>query len=97
MCTRSECITRLTDAAPYIKKAFGVNSMQIFGSTARGNNRADSDVDIIVDMPPKILLISNLHGYLEALLNTHVDLVRRHSNMSNKFLATIARDAITIL
>lgn len=97
MCTQAECISRLTAAAPYIHTEFGVESMQLFGSMARGNNRSDSDVDIIVEMPPKMLLVSGLHDYLESLLKTSVDLVRRHSNMSVKFLSNISRDAIKIL
>lgn len=50
MCTRQECIDRLTEAAPYIRKEFGVTSLCLFGSMARGDNGPDSDVDVCVDI-----------------------------------------------
>ncbi len=31
MYTRAECINRLTEMAPYIRKEFGVESMRLFG------------------------------------------------------------------
>jgi len=70
--------------------------MSLFGSVARGDNRPDSDVDILVDMPPKIFQMSVLKEFLESILSTSVDLVRRHSHLSQGFLNQISRDAITI-
>ncbi|MCH5217567.1 MAG: nucleotidyltransferase domain-containing protein [Muribaculaceae bacterium] len=49
--------------------------MTLFGSMARGDTRSDSDVDIIVEMSPKIFLMSDLKQYLEKILNSSVDLV----------------------
>jgi len=97
MCTRTECIARLSEVVPYIHQEFGVESLSIFGSVARGDNRSNSDVDIFVEMPPKIFQLSALKNYLESILNTSVDLIRRHSNMSQEFLNEIKKDAITIL
>ena len=71
--------------------------MCLFGSVARGDNRADSDVDILVDMPPKIFQISALKDFLEKLLDTSVDIVRRHSHLSQKFMDQISHEGITIL
>lgn len=82
---------------PQIQQEFGVKGLSIFGSMARGDNRPDSDIDIIVDMPPKIFLMSALKDFLEQILHTSVDLIRRHSNLSPKFLNQISKDAITIL
>lgn len=70
--------------------------MCLFGSMARGDNRPDSDVDVIVDMPPKLFLLCELNDYLEALLKTSVDLIRRHSNMSPRFLDQVSKYGITI-
>lgn len=96
MCTRTECIQILTEAAPYIRSEFGVESMSLFGSMARGDNRPDSDVDVFVEMPPKLFLLCGLKDYLESLLKTSVDLIRRHSNMSSRFLNQVLKDGITI-
>ncbi|MGM9822208.1 MAG: nucleotidyltransferase family protein [Muribaculaceae bacterium] len=97
MCTANECISKIRQNLPYIKQEYGVTRLCLFGSVARGDNRPDSDVDILVDMPPKIFALSALHRYLETLLESSVDLIRRHSHLSPTFLNQIARDGIQIL
>ncbi len=97
MCDSNECIIKLRENLPYIQKEYEVTGLCIFGSVARGDNRPDSDVDILVDMPPKIFLMSALKDYLEQLLHSSVDLVRRHSHLSKRFLKQISNDAISIL
>ncbi len=96
MCERNSCIEILQSNKSRIQNDFGVSSLAIFGSVARGDNRPDSDIDIIVDMPPKLLLVTALKEYLEALLSSSVDLIRRHSHLSEKFLNQIYHDAISI-
>ena len=97
MCDKNECITKIRENLSYIQKEYGVTGLSLFGSMARGDNGPDSDVDILVDMPPKIFALTALHRYLENLLKTSVDLVRRHSHLSANFLNQISRDGITIL
>lgn len=70
--------------------------MSIFGSVARRENRQDSDIDILVDMPPKIFLMSGLKAYLESILKTSVDVIRQHTHLSKKFLNQISTDAISL-
>lgn len=96
MCTPTECISLLKENMPHIQDEYGVTGLCLFGSVARGDNRPDSDIDLLVDMPPKILLISELQSYLEQLLHKSVDLVRRHPHLSTKFLSQVSQDAITI-
>ncbi len=97
MCSKNECIDILRNNLPYIQKEFGVRELRLFGSMARGDNREGSDVDIFVDMPPRIYLMSSLKIFLEQLLNVSVDLVRKHSHISQKFLNQILVDGIVIL
>lgn len=97
MCDTNECISKLRESIPYIQKEYGVTGLCLFGSVARGDNCPDSDVDILVDMPPKIFALSALHRYLENLLQSSVDLIRRHSHLSTQFLNQKARDGIKIL
>ena len=97
MCSKEDCISKIREQLPYICSEYGVTGLCIFGSVARGDNRPDSDVDLLVDMPPKLSLISALKDYLEGLLHTSVDLIRRHSHLSQRFLNTISKDAISIL
>ena len=93
----ADYIRKIKENLPYIQQEYGVRSLSVFGSVARGDNRPDSDVDILVEMPPKIFLMSALKEYLEKLLHTSVDLVRRHSHLSQRFLTQISNEAISIL
>ncbi|MDE6300714.1 MAG: nucleotidyltransferase domain-containing protein [Muribaculaceae bacterium] len=97
MCNINDCITKLRENIPYIQKEYGVTGLCLFGSVARGDNRPDSDVDILVDMPPKIFALTALHRFLENLLQSSVDLIRRHSHLSTQFLDQVSRDGIKIL
>ncbi len=96
MCNSADCIRILSENIPQIQSEFGVTSLCIFGSVARGDNRPDSDIDILVEMPPKMLLLSGLKSFLERILHTSVDLIRAHSHLSERFKNQILQDAITI-
>lgn len=97
MCTRNECIRRIAEAAPHIKEEYGVSSLCLFGSMARGDNHPDSDVDVCVEMPPNFFKVLGLKRFIEELVGTSVDLVRRNRNLSQFFLANIERDAVYII
>jgi predicted nucleotidyltransferase len=49
----------------------------VFGSVARGEDRPDSDVDLLADFPAGLSLfgLSRLEADLEAILGTRVDLI----------------------
>ena len=93
---RQRCIELLTQATPYIRSKFGVKTMRMFGSVARGEEHDDSDVDIFVEMPPKALKIVGLKQYLQELLGRAVDVVRNHSQLDPFLTNEINRDGITI-
>jgi predicted nucleotidyltransferase len=96
MCTRSQCISRLQEAAPHIRKEFGVTALSLFGSMARGDNREGSDVDVFVDMPPKAYRVVALKLYLQDLLGEDVDVVRKSPYLDEFLLREIERDGICI-
>ena len=96
MCDRNECISLLRKNSHQIQQEFGVTGLSVFGSVARGDNRSGRDVDILVDMPPKIFIMNALKEYLESLLKVSVDLIRRHSHLSPSFISQISKEAIII-
>ena len=49
--TREEIIAKLKENAPAIK-AEGVTKLAIFGSRARGDERPDSDLDVLIEVAP---------------------------------------------
>jgi uncharacterized protein len=75
--TSHEATARLLKAEPEIR-ALGVQRLALFGSVLRGEARADSDVDLLVQFQPngkslaRFLALSEL---LEACLDHRVDLV----------------------
>ena len=56
---------------------FGVKSMAVFGSVARGESQPESDIDILVDFEGQATFdrYMDLKFYLEDLLERKVDLV----------------------
>lgn len=60
-----------------ILKRFGVSKAALFGSVARGEERKDSDIDILVDIQKDISLLEfvGLKQELEDALGHPVDLV----------------------
>jgi predicted nucleotidyltransferase/DNA-binding XRE family transcriptional regulator len=57
--------------------AHGVRNLRVFGSVARGQDRPDSDVDLLADLPPGLSLfgLGRVQDELEAILGTRVDLI----------------------
>lgn len=76
---------------------FGVGSLSVFGSFARGEQEEGSDVDMLVDFAASPTLDSymGLKERLEELLGRHVDLVTRRS-MRNEFRSRMAEEAIRV-
>ena len=97
MCTSAEYIGIIKTCIPHIQKEYGVEALSIFGSVARGEHNLDSDIDILVDMPPHLSKLHALKQFLEQKLHTSVDLVRYHTHMSSRFLEQISNDAVKLL
>jgi predicted nucleotidyltransferase/DNA-binding XRE family transcriptional regulator len=57
--------------------AHGVSNVRLFGSVARGEDGPTSDVDLLVDVQPRVGLfgLAELRAELEQMLRTRVDLV----------------------
>lgn len=60
-----------------IAERYGLTNVRVFGSVARGDDRAGSDIDLLVDVPPGVGLLDlgRCQAELEALLDARVDLV----------------------
>ncbi|MGH3404235.1 MAG: nucleotidyltransferase domain-containing protein [Streptosporangiaceae bacterium] len=57
--------------------AHGVRNLRVFGSVARGEDRPDSDVDLLADLPPGmgLLGLGRVEAELETIVGAQVDLV----------------------
>jgi predicted nucleotidyltransferase/DNA-binding XRE family transcriptional regulator len=60
-----------------VASSYGAGNMRVFGSVARGAERADSDVDFLLDLPAAagLFTLGRLRRDLEELLHARVDLV----------------------
>lgn len=62
-------------------RARGVRRAAVFGSVARGDNRPESDVDIMVEIDPEAHLTvydyADLKDYIASLFDSPVDVVNR--------------------
>lgn len=74
-----ETIFSLLQAAEPELKNRGVESLAVFGSVARGDHDAGSDLDILVDFsrPVGLFEFIRLKAFLERITNCRVDLVTR--------------------
>ena len=96
MITRSQCVSLLHSCADVLRQQFGIRSLCLFGSVARDEQKEGSDVDVCVEMPPKLYLLVELGMYLEKLFGCHVDVVRMHRNMNMFLKREIEKDGIEI-
>lgn len=57
--------------------AHGIQNLRVFGSVARGEDRPDSDVDLLADLPPGLSLfgLGRAEADLEAILGARVELI----------------------
>jgi predicted nucleotidyltransferase len=79
-------------------RAYGVESISLFGSVARGEAGPRSDVDLLVDVDDEVTLfgLSRLKHHLEDLLGMPVDLVTSDAlrpQMRDSILAEAIRAA----
>ncbi len=76
MITKEQILDVLAKDKPELQKRFKVRRIALFGSYARGDQGADSDVDILVEVDPSIgLEFVTLAETIEQALGVAVDLV----------------------
>lgn len=97
MKTTKEYISLIASHAEELKTLFGVKSLRIFGSVSRSEQNDGSDIDVCVDMEPKIYMMVRLKRFLEDLLQCSVDVVRIHKHMNPFLLEEINKDGIYVI
>ncbi len=80
-----------------IAQEYGINSISLFGSYAKGTAHEDSDLDFIMDKGELTGLIEyiSLVNKLEAEFKCHVDLISKDSS-NKKFLVSIESDEVLL-
>lgn len=76
---------------------YGLTSLGLFGSFARGDAREDSDVDVVFETSqPNLLRTSSMKIALEDLLGRKVDVIRFREDLRPHLKNRIKRDAIYV-
>lgn len=94
---KDECITLLKKYMNILKEKYGITSLSLFGSTARGEQKEGSDIDLFVDTEtPNPFLLMDAKEFLEKATGTSVDIVRNHQNLNPRLRRRILKDGVFI-
>jgi len=76
------------------KSEYGLISLGVFGSFARGEMQGDSDIDIVFETNvPNLFRTARMKVELEKLLSRRVDVVRLRERMNPRLRRRILREA----
>ncbi len=94
---KQQALALLSQHRDEIAKKFAVKHLALFGSTARGEAREDSDVDVLVEFegPATFDGYMGVKSYLEELLGRKVDLVTE-SGLKPRARLHVEKDLIRV-
>ena len=79
----------------FLRNEFGVINIGLFGSYAKGTQRADSDIDFLVEFEePRFEWVAGLQIYLEKKFNRKIELVRKSINVNRRLTERIGDEVI---
>ena len=90
-------LLELKETVAPIAKAYGVTSMSLFGSQARGTATVESDLDFKVeaDAIDTLIKLCNFRLDLEDALGVNVDIITSDM-LDDTFLSNIAQDEVLV-
>ena len=92
MKTHNATLKLVKEKYPYLLAEFGVEKIGIFGSIAKGIEKEDSDIDIVVKLKKPIgLKFIELVEYLENLFHKKVDVLTQ-DGIENIRIKEVAED-----
>jgi len=93
--SHTEIIDILKNDMPFLKKEFGVINIGLFGSYAKGIQKTDSDIDLLVELKePRFEWLAGLQIYLETKFGRKIELIRKGKNVNQRLIQKVERDVI---
>ena len=97
MKSKAEILYLLSLYKPKAESLYGLTRIGVFGSVARGEHTADSDVDVCYEgKVPSLLTLDHMQSDLEQLLDCKVDMVRVRDNMNSHLKQRIQKEALYV-
>jgi len=80
-----------------IARKYGIRNIRVFGSTVRGDDRKDSDIDLLVDVDEgrDLFDVGAFLMDLEALLHKKIDVVTENA-LHQKIRKTVLEEALPL-
>ena len=89
--------TNLASYKRYNAEKYGIESLGLFGSYARGEQTPESDIDVIIKLTkPSLYKYAEIKEDLERLFKKEVDIVSLSSRMSDEFKMQLEKDAVYV-
>ena len=93
--SHTEIIDFLKSEKTFLSNEFGVVNIGLFGSFAKGEQTADSDIDILVELKePRFDWLAGLEIYLEQSFEKKIELVRKSNVLKSRFISRVEKDII---
>ena len=93
--SHTEIIDFLKSEKTFLSNEFGVVNIGLFGSFAKGEQTADSAIDILVELKePRFDWLAGLKIYLEQSFEKKIELVRKNNLLKSRFIRRVEKDII---
>ncbi len=94
---KTEILAQLRTYKRCFASKYGIESIGLFGSTARDEQTDDSDIDIVIKLErPSIIRCNSVRLELEQIFKRSVDVITLHNNQSPTFRENVIRDVIYV-
>ena len=81
----------------YNKERLGIERIGLFGSFARGEEKPESDIDIILLLKqPSLFLYAEIADQLQKVFGRKIDIISEKAHMAESFKAQIEKDVIYV-
>jgi predicted nucleotidyltransferase len=91
--TEQEILEILRAEKPFLRSQFGLLSVGLFGSYAKGTQGPESDIDLLVELAePRFDNLVGIQVHLETKIGKPVEVIRKRAGLSERFLKRVEKN-----